>query len=44
MFIDETIIAGLAVVLGTIGFLGGFAYFIYQDQKKAQPQHGNKPK
>ncbi len=36
MYIDETIVAGLLVVMGTIGFLGGFAYFIYQDQKKAK--------
>jgi phosphatidylglycerophosphatase A len=35
MYIDETIVASLVVILGTIGFLGGFAYFIYQDQKKS---------
>ena len=29
MYIDETVIAGLAVVFGTIAFLGGFGYFIY---------------
>lgn len=34
MYIDETIIAGLAVVLGTIGFFGGVGYFIYQDLHK----------
>lgn len=34
MYIDETIVAGLAVVLGTIGFLGGFGYIVYQDLKK----------
>ena len=35
MYIDETVIAGLLVVLGTIGFFGGVGYFIYKDQKKA---------
>ena len=40
MYIDETVVAGLAVVLGTIAFLGGFAYFIYQDQKKANNKKG----
>ncbi len=39
MFIDETIVASLIVVFGTIGFLGGFAYFIYQDQKKTKTKH-----
>lgn len=34
MYVDETIIAGLAVVLGTIGFFGGVAWFIITDQKK----------
>ena len=34
MYIDETIIAGLAVVFGTLAFFGGVGYFIYQDQKK----------
>jgi len=34
MYIDETIVAGLVVVLGTIGFLGGFGYFIYKDMQK----------
>jgi hypothetical protein len=36
MYVDETIVAGLLVILGTVGFLGGFAYFIYHDQKKSQ--------
>lgn len=34
MYIDETIIAGLIVVVGTIGFLGGFGYIVYQDLRK----------
>jgi len=34
MYIDETIIAGVLVVLGTIGFLGGFAAFVYKDAHK----------
>lgn len=34
MYVDETIIAGLAVVLGTIGFFGGVAWFIVLDKKK----------
>ena len=34
MYIDETVIAGLVVVLGTLGFFGGVGYFIYQDMKK----------
>jgi len=34
MYIDETIVAGLAVILGTLGFFGGFAYFIYKDMQK----------
>lgn len=33
MYFDETIIAGLVVILGTIGFLGGFSYFIYKDMQ-----------
>lgn len=36
MYIDETIIAGLAVVAGTLAFFVGFGYFIYQDQKKTK--------
>jgi len=36
MYIDETIIAGLAVIVGTITFFCGFGYFIYQDQKKGK--------
>lgn len=36
MYIDETIVAGVAVILGTLVFLGGFVYFIYQDQKKSK--------
>ena len=36
MYVDETIVASLLVVMGTIGFLGGFVYFIYQDQKKGK--------
>ena len=36
MYIDETIVAGLAVVIGTIGFFGGVAYFIVQDLKKTK--------
>lgn len=34
MYIDETVIAGLVVVLGTLGFFGGVGYFIYLDMKK----------
>jgi len=34
MYIDETIIAGLMVIVGTLGFFGGFGYFIYQDIQK----------
>ncbi len=34
MYIDETVVAGLIVVLGTLGFFGGFAYFIHLDMKK----------
>ena len=34
MYIDETVIAGLVVVLGTVGFFGGVGYFIYMDMKK----------
>lgn len=36
MYIDETVIAGLAVVLATVGFLAGFGYFVYQDMKKTK--------
>lgn len=36
MYIDETIVAGLAVVAGTLVFLGGVAWFIVQDSKKAK--------
>lgn len=36
MYIDETVIAGLVVVFATLAFLGGFGYFIYQDQKKSK--------
>ena len=39
MYIDETVIAGLAVVIGTLAFFGGFGYFIYQDQKKTKQKH-----
>ena len=34
MYIDETIVAGLIVVLATIGFFGGCAYFVYNDLKQ----------
>lgn len=36
MFVDETIIAGLIVVAGTIGFLAGFGWIVYQDMRKAR--------
>lgn len=35
MYIDETIVAGLAVVLGTLGFFVGVGFFIYKDLKKS---------
>ena len=38
IYIDETVIAGLIVVAGTIGFFGGVAWFIWQDNKKAELQ------
>jgi len=38
MYLDEVIIAGILVVFGTIAFLGGFVYFIYQDNKKGKNQ------
>ena len=34
-YIDETVIAGLIAVAGTLGFFGGVAWFIWQDNKKA---------
>jgi uncharacterized membrane protein YebE (DUF533 family) len=34
MYIDETIVAGLLVVGGTLVFLGGFAYVAYKDSQK----------
>lgn len=40
MYIDETIIAGLAVVIGTIAFFGGVGWFIVQDTKKAKKKQG----
>jgi hypothetical protein len=36
MYIDETIIAGLLVVAGTVVFLGGFGYFAYKDAQKSK--------
>lgn len=36
MYIDETIVAGLLVVGGTLVFLGGFAYFAYKDSQKTK--------
>lgn len=36
MYIDETIVASLVVVLGTIGFLGGFGYLVYKDLKESK--------
>ena len=36
IYIDETVIAGLIVVAGTLGFFGGVGWFIWQDNKKAQ--------
>jgi hypothetical protein len=34
MYFDETVIAGVAVVLGTLGVIVGVAYFIYKDSKR----------
>jgi len=34
MYFDETVIAGVAVVLGTLGVFVGVAYFIYKDSKR----------
>lgn len=34
MYIDETIVAGVLVVLGTVGFFGGVAWFVWTDTKK----------
>jgi hypothetical protein len=39
---DEVVFAGLAVVLGTMVFFGGFVYFIYQDNKKTKKKNNQK--
>ncbi len=36
MYVDETIVAGLLVVAGTLVFLGGFGYFAYKDAQKSK--------
>lgn len=40
MFLDDVVVAGLLVVGGTIVFMLGFAFFIYQDahKKKSKPK------
>tara|TARA_R110002167_G_scaffold30450_7_gene100850 strand:+ start:158 stop:274 length:117 start_codon:yes stop_codon:yes gene_type:complete len=37
---DEVVLAGILVVVGTIVFFGGFGYFIYQDNKKTKEKVG----
>jgi len=39
MYIDETIVASLLVIGGTLVFLGGFATIAYKDFKKDQAKH-----
>lgn len=34
MYVDEVVIAGLIIVVLTIGFLGGVVAFIVNDMKK----------
>lgn len=36
MYIDETIVASLIVIGGTLAFFGGVGYFIVQDLKKSK--------
>ncbi len=36
MYVDETIIAGLLAVMGTLGFLAGFGWIVYRDMHKAR--------
>jgi hypothetical protein len=35
MYFDETIFAGLAVIVGTVTFLVGFGYIAYKDIKES---------
>lgn len=42
MYIDETIVASLLVVAGTLAVLGGFVYFVVQDIKKSQNKGAEK--
>lgn len=39
MYIDETIVASLLVIAGTLVFLGGFAAIAYRDFKKEKSKH-----
>ncbi|MFB8828502.1 cytochrome c oxidase subunit CcoM [Azotobacter sp. CWF10] len=34
MFVDEVVLAGIAVVAGAVIFAGGFGYFIWKDAQK----------
>jgi len=34
MFIDDVVLAGIAVVVLTFGFTGGIGYFIWKDAQR----------
>ena len=36
MYFDTVIVAGLLVVIATVGVVGGFATFMIRDAKKSQ--------
>jgi len=36
MYFDETIVAGLLVIAGTLAFLGGFGVIAYNSIQKSQ--------